>query len=332
MRADAKPYHHGAHGFRNPLGSPERKAGLADMASFFWRRLARPSELPEPPPGHAIGEAEALARLTELDGQDTLTWLGHAAFLIRTGGKTIITDPYLTDYASPVTFMGPRRYVPPGISLAKLPPVDVLIASHNHYDHLDARTIEALPAKERTLVIAPLGLGRFFRTRGYAQVRELDWHQSTTIGEVTVTALPAIHFSRRGLFDRNKTLWMSLAIASPTQRLYFSGDTAYGPVFRALGARYGPFDAAMIGIGGYLPRTIMGATHATPEEAVRLGLDLAARILVAMHWGTVVLTDEPPFEPAERFARAAQAAGLRHERAWLMKVGETRVLPRAVPI
>ncbi len=325
--AESRPYHHTSSGFRNPPGSPERDVSFATMAGFLWRRLNHTSELTVPPPGHALSEAEALAALEELDGRDTLTWLGHAAFLVRTGGKTILTDPYLTPHASPFTFMGPRRFVPPGISIPRLPPVDVLIVSHNHYDHLDARAVEALAGKERMVVLVPLGLGDFFRRRGYRDVRELDWHDRARIGEVTVTALPAIHFSSRGLFDRNKTLWMSAAITSPTQRLYFSGDTAYGPVFRELGARYGPFDAALVSIGAYLPQEIMKATHTTPEEAVRLGLDLGARRLVAMHWGTVVLTDEPPFEPPERFAKAAREAGL-DGRAWLMKIGETRALSR----
>jgi L-ascorbate metabolism protein UlaG (beta-lactamase superfamily) len=331
MRADARPYHHTASGFRNPAGSPEREAGFGDMVSFMWRRFRGDNHPPEVPPGHVVEESRALARLAELEGQDTLTWLGHAAFLIRTGGKTILTDPYLSDYASPTTFAGPHRFVPPGIAIPNLPPIDIVIVSHNHYDHLDVRTLEALPGKERMVVIAPLKLGSYFRERGYGDVRELDWHQSVRLGEVTVTALPAIHFSRRTPFDGNKTLWMSAAIASPTQRLFFSGDTAPGPVFGEIGARYGPFSAALISIGAYLPRVIMKATHTTPEEAVQLGLEVGAHRLVAMHWGTVVLTDEPPFEPPERFAAAARAAGLDEERAWLMKIGETRVLSREWP-
>ena len=331
MRAEARPYHHTTDGFRNPPGSPERTATFGDMARFMWRRLVLSRDAPGIPDGHVLDEATALADLAGLDGQDTLTWLGHAAFLIRTGGKTILTDPYLTDYASPTTLRGPKRFVPPGISIARLPPVDAIVLSHNHYDHLDLRTLDALPHRERIVAIVPLGLGHYFRTRGYGDVREVDWHDQVMLGEVTVTALPAIHFSRRSLFDRNKTLWMSVAIASPTQRIWFGGDTAHGPAFDKIGARYGPFSAALVGIGAYLPRIIMHATHTTPEEAVQLGLDIDARLLVAMHWGTVMLTDEPPFEPPGRFRAAAAKAGLDEDRAWLMRIGETRVLPREWP-
>jgi L-ascorbate metabolism protein UlaG (beta-lactamase superfamily) len=205
------------------------------------------------------------------------------------------------------------------------------VLSHNHYDHLDTRTLDQLPGKERIVAIVPLGLGDYFRQRGFGVVNEVDWHDSIDLGAVTVTALPAIHFSRRGPFDRNKSLWMSAAIAWPGQRVYFSGDTAHGPVFHEIGERYGPFTTALLGIGAYLPQIIMKASHTTPEEAVQVGRDIEADTLVAMHWGTVVLTDEPPFEPPERFRLAAAEAGYDGERAWIMKIGETRALPRPWP-
>lgn len=331
MRADARPHHHTGKGFRNPPGSPERKAGFLDMARFMWRRMTAADRRPEAPAGHVVPEAEALAMLAALEGRDSLTWLGHASFLIRAGGTTILTDPYLTDRASPTTWMGPRRFVPPGISITKLPPIDIVLLSHNHYDHLDTRTLDRLPGRERIAAVVPLGLGGYFRERDFGAVHEVDWHQSVSLGGVTVTALPAIHFSRRGPFDRNKTLWMSAAISWPGQRLYFSGDTALGPVFRDIGARHGPFSAALVGIAAYLPQAIMKASHATPEEAVELGRDIGAETLVAMHWGTVVLTDEPPFEPPARFRRAAAEAGYGAERAWLMRIGESRPLPKPWP-
>lgn len=331
VRAEAKTDHHTADGFRNPPGSPKRRAGLWTMLTFFARRLGEALDPPEVPAGHVLDEAAALAALAEADGQDSLTWLGHAAFLIRTGGKTILTDPFLSERASPLAFAGPRRFVAPGISIARLPPVDAIVLSHNHYDHLDLRAIEAMPGKERIVAIVPLGLGAYFRERGYREVREVDWYDEVRLGPVTVTALPAIHFSSRTPFDRNRTLWMSVAITSPTQNLFFGGDSALGPVFRDIGASHGPFSAAMVGIGAYLPIEIMRPTHTDPEEAVRLARDIGARILVAMHWGTVVLTDEPPFEPPARFRAAAAAAGLAEDRAWLMRIGETRILPRDWP-
>ncbi len=331
MTEPKTPPHHTPKGFRNPPGSPRRTTTFRDMVRFMARRWSKDREMPELPDGHRVPEDEARTQLAALNGRDSLTWLGHASFLVRLGGRTILTDPYLTDFASPLAFTGPRRFVPPGISIENLPPIDALLLSHNHYDHLDLRSIARIPGKERLLAVVPLGLGRYFRRRGYQRVREVDWHDRVDLGGVTITALPAIHFSRRGLFDRNKSLWLSAAIESDAQRLYFSGDTAHGPVFKEIGARYGPFDLAMVGIAAYLPRRIMHASHTNPEEAVRLGLDIGARILVGMHWGTVVLTDEPAFEPPGWFRRAATEAGFDEDRAWLMRIGESRALPAPWP-
>jgi L-ascorbate metabolism protein UlaG (beta-lactamase superfamily) len=324
--ADGKPYHHLVDGFRNPEGSAERTATTSDMVAFMWRRFAESTDMPEVPDGHALSQEAALENF-RATGNDSITWLGHASFLIRTGGKVILTDPFLTDLASPVPFAGPRRFVPPGIAIPDLPPIDILVVSHNHYEHLDAETVETLPNKARIDVVVPLGLGDFFRERGYEKVHEVDWHQSVQLDAVTVTGLPVIHFSRRGLFDRNETLWMGAAITSPGQRLFFSGDTGYGPVFSEIGERYGPFDAAMIAIGAYEPRSIMKPVHVNPEEAVRLGRDIGARRLIGMHWGTIVLTEEPLFEPPVRFRAAAEAAEYDDDETWVLKIGESRELP-----
>ncbi len=322
---EGKPYHHLAKGFRNPRGSPEFTATAGDLAAFVWRRF-RARTAPSVPAGHVLSPAEALAGLTRANGGESITWLGHASFLIRTAGKAILTDPFLADFASPVPPVGPKRFVAPPIAVGNLPPIDVLIVSHNHYDHLDAITVEALPGKDGIVVVVPLGMGSFFRGRGYADVREVDWHQEVRLGELVITALPAIHFSRRYLFDRDRTLWMGAAIAAPSGRVYFAGDTGYGPVFRDIGERHGPFDLALVPIGAYEPRNIMVANHTTPEEAVLLADDIGARRLVAMHWGTIVLTEEAPFEPPRRFLASAAANGFGDGAAWVMRIGETRAL------
>ena len=324
-----KPYHHTPTGFRKPKGSPERARPVrfGERLAFLWRRIVLPGEKPAVPEGHALGRAQALAGLAEHEARESVTWIGHAALLMRMGGRTILTDPYLSSYASPLGALGPSRLVPPGLAVDDLPPIDVLIVSHNHYDHLNAATIEALPGKDRIAVLVPLGLGDFFRKRGYGDVRELDWHQGIDLGGLSVTALPAIHWSRRGYSDVNKTLWMGVAMESAENRVYFSGDTGYGPVFAELGARYGPFDVAMVPIGAYLPEVIMKTNHVNPEEAIQLGLDLGAGVLLAHHWGTVVLTDEPPFEPPQRFLAAGRAAGFDPAHLWVMRIGETRALP-----
>lgn len=292
----------------------------------FLARMARNSRQPvEVPEGHVLGERRAHAALRVLDGADSLTWLGHASFLIRLAGKTILTDPYLADYAGP-NRLSPKRFVKSGIAINHLPQIDMLLISHNHYDHLDEVTLRHLPHKETIQVIAPLRLGSFFLRRGFQRVVELDWEQSFGMEGVEITALPVVHWSRRLAHDTNRTLWAGFSIRGAGRHLFFGGDSAYGEVFRQTGERHGPFDTAMIGIGGYAPQTIMHASHATPEEAVQIGCDIGARQLVGMHWGTVLLTEEPPFEPPRRFLAAGRAHGFADEDLWVMKIGETRLL------
>ncbi len=324
--AAERPWHHTADGFRNPPGSPARGGDPGEWRSFFWRRFTDRSAVALPD-GHVLPVAEAVDGVfNRQSDRDRLTWLGHASFLLRLDGRTILTDPYLSDHASPLPPLGPKRFAPPGLPVQRLPPIDLLLLSHSHYDHLDLPTVGALAGKERTLVVVPLGLGRYFRERGYPEVEELDWYQELTQGELKVTALPAIHFSRRTFFDRNRTLWTGYALQGRSRRVYFAGDTAYGAVFPEIGRQQAPFDLALLPIGAYEPRPLMQGSHATPEEALQIARDLRARRLVGMHWGTIRLTDEPPFEPPVRFRAAAAAAGYGEHDAWVMRIGETRAL------
>lgn len=309
--------------FRNLPGSLPQIAGFAEFAPFFFRR-ARDRRPPVVPPGHVVPPDEARAQLRAA-GPESLTWLGHASFLLRTAGRTILTDPFLSDRASPLAALGPKRYVRPGLPIAALPRIDAIVISHDHYDHLDARTIEGFSSREEITVVVPKGLGTFFLRRGYRDVRELGWWEETRIGDdLVLAALPANHFSGRTPFERNKALWASWAIASRTLKIFFAGDTGRGPVFEEIGRRIGPFDLGLVPIGAYEPASIMRPIHCNPEEAVALGRDVRASTLVAMHWGTIVLTDEPPFEPPGRFRAAANRAGFPDSRAWVMRIGETR--------
>lgn len=329
VQAPGKPWHHLDDGtYRNPPGSPAARATLADMFAFFWRRLR--DVPPAVPAGHVVPPAEALAAFTAHGDVDALTWLGHAAFLLRVGGVTVLTDPFLSDVAGPAGF-GPERFVAPGLPLAALPPIDVILVSHNHYDHLDHDTVVALPGKAHVNVVVPLGLGAFFRERGYANVHERDWYERANVAGIEVEVLPAVHFSRRGLFDRNRTLWSGFAIRANGRSVYHSGDTAHSAVFTEVGERAGPFDLALVAIGAYEPRSIMRASHVTPEDAVRLADDVRAGVAVGMHWGTIRLTDEPAFEPPGRFLAAACRAGWRDGRARVMRIGETVPLSRLLP-
>jgi N-acyl-phosphatidylethanolamine-hydrolysing phospholipase D len=328
-RAEGRPWHHMPDGtFRNPKGCASRGQGRMKHAGpFFLEMLKMGARKVEVPEGHVVPRGEAVRDLVahKEKGDDFLTWLGHASFLIRIGGLTVLTDPYLTTFAGPAG-LGPRRYVKSGVPISALPQVDLLVVSHNHYDHLDERALARLPGKDRMTVVVPLKLGRFFRERGFPNVIELDWHERHEIRGVSITALPVVHWSRRSGFDTNRTLWAGFALKSDTHHLFFGGDSGYGPVFRELGEAYGPFDTALLGIGAYEPRAMMKASHATPEEAVQIGRDLKAKRIVGMHWGTVLLTVEPPFEPPERFRKAADEQGYEPEDSWIMRIGETRPL------
>ena len=326
-----RPYHHLADGrFRNPPGSPVRSVTFGYMARFMWRQWRQRKPDVVVPEGHVLAPDEVVRGLARQAGSDSITWLGHACFLIRIAGKWVLTDPYLGTVAGP-RGLGPKRYVPAALGVEALPAIDILLLSHNHDDHLDLPTLATLGGKQRIDVVVPLRLGDMFRSLGYGRVHELDWYDERSFDGIRVTALPAVHFSRRGPFDRNRSLWVGFAVQGGDRRIYFAGDTAYGEVFSEIGARAGPFDLAIVPISAYLPRRIMQASHTTPEEALLVARDVRADTALAMHWGTVVLTEEAQFEPPERFRAAAEAQDLEPERAWLMAIGETRALPRAWP-
>ena len=318
------PWHHLPDGtFRNPAGSPVRGGTPAEWRDFMYRRLLQRAPVPAIPADHVLTTEAALAGLA-VAGGDSVTWLGHASFLIRVGGRTLLTDPYLTKRASPFAWFGPERIAGPGLPPERLPPIDVLLLSHNHYDHLDLRAIERLGDTSGTAVVMPLGVGRYLETGRFARSVELDWLQRTEVAGIAVTATPAIHFSKRGLFDRNASLWCGFHLQAGERTLLFTGDTAYGPVFKEVAPRLPRPDLALVPIGAYDPRPLMQGSHCTPEEGVQIGLDWRAPRLCGMHWGTIQLTDEPPFEPPVRFKAAALAAGFGESDTWTMAIGETR--------
>jgi L-ascorbate metabolism protein UlaG (beta-lactamase superfamily) len=325
--ASMRPWHHLPDGtFRNPPGSPERGGSSADWRTFLWRRLIERAPTPTLPDGHVLSQEATLAGIGATGGEDSVTWLGHASFLIRLGGRTILTDPFLTERASPLPWFGPQRIAGPGLSPALLPPIDLLLLSHNHYDHLDLRALAQLREPAGMGVVMPLRLSHYLDTGRYAQAIELDWLQQAEVAGVHITALPAIHFSKRGLFDRNASLWCGFMLEAGGRRILFTGDTAYGPIFAETAARMAPPDLALIPIGAYAPRPLMVGSHCTPEEGVRIGREFGAGRLCGMHWGTILLTDEPAFEPPARFKVAAVAEGYAEADAWTLAIGETRML------
>jgi N-acyl-phosphatidylethanolamine-hydrolysing phospholipase D len=314
-----RPVHHRpGGGFRNPSGSPRRTATIGDFLKFLLSDMRR-AKLPPLPGGLAASTPPELATLPE----NHLAWLGHACFALRIGGKLVLTDPFLSSTAGPLGF-GPKRFLAAAVQAKDLPRLDLIAISHNHYDHIDVPALKAYRWRDETPVVCPLGVGKLLRRIGFTQVTELDWWQDWQLDHLTVTALPAVHFSGRGPFDRNQTLWMSLAFASSARKIWFGGDTGYGEVFREIGKRAGPFDLALVGIGAYEPRVIMQASHATPEEAITIARDICARAAVGMHWGSIMLTPEDPFEAPHRFRQAALEQQYGEAQTWVMQVGETR--------
>lgn len=263
----------------------------------------------------------------------TLTWIGHTSFLVQISTLNILIDPIWSDRASPVPFAGPKRWVPPGVDFDRLPPIDGVVLSHDHYDHLDAPTISRLAQRYPAAVwFSPLGVGALLRQRGAREVVERDWWQEASLGSLGLTCVPAQHFSGRSLRNRNHTLWCGWVLRSPERTLFFAGDTGLHPEFTSIAARCGPVDIAILPIGAYEPRWFMGSVHMNPEDCMsavgQLQTPQADRplIVAAAHWGTFKLTDEPMDEPPARMRQLWQASGYDGNKLWIMRHGETRVL------
>lgn len=252
----------------------------------------------------------------------SITWIGHATFLVRMDGATFLTDPMFSEWAAPVAYTGPRRLRPPGVPLAQLPRIDFALISHDHYDHADLPSIRALAARGVRFVV-PLGLGELVREAGGEAV-ELDWWEHMTIAGVSVHCVPAQHDSGRSLGDAGRRLWAGMVVRGPTRTFHHAGDTGYAPSLAAIGERLGPIHLAALPIGAYDTPSPGPFLHMNPEQAVRHARAIGAERVVAMHFGTFDIADEPMDEPPRRFVDAAVAAGLPSDRVWVMKAGETR--------
>ncbi|MDX1558173.1 MAG: MBL fold metallo-hydrolase [Marinobacter sp.] len=263
--------------------------------------------------------------LTKPPDKPQLVWLGHASFLFQYRGLNVLTDPVLSDRASPFQLVGPKRYTPPALAVADMPPIHLVLISHNHYDHLDEKTVHQLNRRfgDSLCFCIPMGLRRWFEKRGIHNLVELDWWQSSSLfGDREVFCLPAQHFSGRTPTDTNTSLWCSWLLEIDGFRLYFAGDTGYGRIFRKIGELFSPIDLALLPIGAYDPRWFMAPVHVAPEEAVSIHQDIGARQSVAMHWGTFVLTDEPMDEPPRRLRAALERQNLNEADFRVMQHGE----------
>ena len=321
-----KPYHHNLDGtFRNPEGSPVRSSDIKFSYSTFSKEkkkldLTYPSE-------HVVSQEKVLSDLNNLKDNNYIAWIGHATFLIKLGDTTIITDPLFSKNAGPLVF-GPKRYIDPAIPLNKIPKINLFLLTHNHYDHLDYKTIKKFPHKEAK-VIVPLKLSKYFTKNKFNDVEEIDWYQETQINnDIKITLLPAVHWSKRTLTDTNKTLWGSFLIEYKGKKIFFACDTGYGNIYKELGNKYGPIDITFINIGAYdfRPMFEKSVYHTNPEEALNIGKDLNSKKLIGMHWGTVVLSLEPIMEPPVRFKNSAEKYGYQKKDAMIFKIGEVKKL------
>lgn len=309
--------HFDGRSFFNP-GPAQAPRGLGQVARWrmsggraVWPRRVENGHFPPPP-------------ATVPPGSVGVTFVNHATLVVTLPGVVVLTDPIFSERCSPVSWAGPKRARPPGIPLAHLPRPDIVLISHNHYDHMDLPSLRALLRHHAPRFVTTLGNARKLARIGIAAT-ELDWWQDIAVGDLRITATPARHFSARTPFDRNRTLWAGFMLRSAETRVLFAGDSGAGPHWADIRARLGAPDVALVPIGAYEPRWIMAPVHMNPEEAVAAHLALEARRSVGMHFGTFQLTDEAIDAPLEALAAAKAAARLPEDAFVTHGFGETRV-------
>jgi L-ascorbate metabolism protein UlaG (beta-lactamase superfamily) len=294
------------------------------LASVFkmWREPR--ASWPRFVENHGVPQLNVRRTIDEI----AVTFVNHATFLIQIDGIAILTDPIWSERASMVSWAGPRRVRKPGVAFDDLPHIDLVLLSHNHYDHLDLRTLKRLRKAFSPTIVIAAGDAPLVGPLGFKEMHELDWWDETPFGEkLKITFVPAQHFSARGLHDRDRSLWGGYMIESQGRRIYFGGDSGYSNHFSDIKSRLGPPDIAMLGIGAYEPRWFMQPIHMNPAEAVRAHVDLSARHSIGMHFGTFQLTPEAIDQPRTDLAAALSRHGISHEEFVTLQEGETRVYP-----
>ena len=305
--------------FRNARATPhndfrEAAKWAANRQRGYWK--PRRHEPPGPPPPTRV-EGDRLR----------VTFVNHTTVLLQTHGVNILTDPIWSERCGPVSWFGPRRFRPPGIRFEDLPPIDIVLLSHNHYDHCDLPTLKRLARTHQPKLVVPLGNRVFLERRGVPVVQELDWWDATRIGELTITAIPVRHFSGRGLFDRDRSLWCGYGIETPSGSICFAADTGYGEQFTEIRGRFGTPRLALLPIGAFRPEWFMSRVHMSPEQALHAHFDLGAQTSVATHFGTFQLADDGETEPVERIAAALREVP--DTRFWVLGFGEGRDVQNA---
>lgn len=345
---DPEKPHHRARGFQNNYIEFQPKS-LSEL--LRWRRDAIRNHLPPPPlaPTPRVAADLPWLRANGSAGVAMLpavNWIGHATVLAQLGGLTMLTDPMFSQRASPVPLVGPKRQTPPGIALADLPHIDLVLVSHNHYDHLDLASVAALNGQRGgpPLFIVPLGLKAWLAAHHVHNAVELDWWERHPVagpqGAVEVALVPAQHWSSRSPRDAMATLWGGFVVLAPDCHLLFTGDTGYSRDFADIRRHFahrqtpeqgGGFDIALIPIGAYAPRWFMQTQHVDVEEALRIHRDVAAKRSLGIHWGVFNLTDEALDEPPRKLAELRAAQGMPEDEFFVLAVGETRKLTLRTP-
>ena len=319
---DPEKLHHTKTGFRNPfLNLENQEKSFKDL----FRMMS------ESRPKYHFKTTEEL-NLLDLNqkiesGVNFVTWVGHSTMLVNIGGKTILTDPIFSGRCSPVQFAGPKRYTKPSIDIDSLPKIDLIIISHNHYDHLDKNSVKILSMDTSTVWYVPLGLQAWFKKHKVHNVKELDWYDSQSFDNVNIVCLPSQHWSKRNLFRSFDTLWASWSIEVGNYKLWFAGDTGYNSIqFKEIGESYGPFDLAMIPIGAYEPRWFMKNFHINPRESILVHKDVKSKKSIGMHFGTFILTTEPINEPAKELIKNMSHGEIRDDSFIIPKLGKIYLL------
>lgn len=320
------PPHHTADGYQNLY--PFHQPGLGDILRWRWEEwtgpevVQRPERIPRVPPD--------LAWLAANRSTASYTWLGHASGLLQLGGQNVLIDPIFSERVSPVQWLGPRRYLPVPATLAQLPRIDVVLISHNHFDHLDRDSIDALLAQPggQPQFVVPLGIDAWLRDRGATRITALDWWQSADLGGLQYTATPAQHWSKRSLSDTNETLWAGWAVKGQGKTVWYSGDTGYQQaLFADIGRRLGTIDLALLPVGAYLPRWFMASQHVDPLQSVQMFRDVKARQAVGIHWGVFALASEAVDAPLDDLPAARRQLGVSEQAFRLLPLGGTLRLP-----
>lgn len=295
------------------------------MFRWTWERMGKPRRKGNPPIPVASG-----SDLHAPASEPRITWVGHSTFLIQIGSLNFLTDPIWSSRASPLQFIGPRRISRPGLSMDALPKIDGVLISHDHYDHLDSRTVQQLSRKyPDARWFAPLHVGRWLARRGVRDIVEHDWDQGSEWKGARITCIPAQHFSGRSISGRDKTLWCGWMLSVDGRCIMFAGDTGLHPEFERISQAYGPVSVAILPIGAYDPRWFMRPVHMDPDDAVA-AYEAIQRVnanhrcvFVPSHWGTFVLTDEPADEPPARLETAWRDAGFSRENCAILRPGES---------